>query len=72
MLADEEMVDSVEMGRLLKKSAFTVRKMARNGDIPAHKLGGTWRFYPSEVREHNTRPATWNQSPQSRGRKRVA
>ena len=29
----------------------TVRKMARDGRIPAFKLGRVWRFYPDKVTE---------------------
>ena len=65
-------VDVAELAVILKKSPWTVRKLARNGDIPAFKVGKDWRFYPSEVRAHLTRPRTWNQSAQSRGRKRIA
>lgn len=68
----EQTVGVEAMAAILQKSPFTTRKLARNGDIPAFKLGCEWRFYPSDVRAHLTRPRTWNQSNQSRGRKRSA
>jgi len=70
--ADEPTADVLEMAAILKKSPWTVRKMARNKEIPAFKVGKDWRFYPSDVRAHLTRPRKWNQSNQSRGRKRAA
>jgi hypothetical protein len=83
MLTDEPMVGVGEIARMLDRSEQDVRRLAREGVIPGHKLRPTdpkkkvrthWRFYKSEVREHlNTqRTPGWNQSPQSRGRKRVA
>jgi len=85
MLADEQPVDAVEMGRQLGYSPYTVRRMAcATRPVPADRIPGHksnpdsrsahWRFYPSEVREHREQrlESRWNQSPQSRGRKRVA
>lgn len=78
MLTDEQPVDIFAMAKILGFHVDTVRTMARTKAIPGHKptgkLRGTWRFYPSEVREHldQQRQPGWNQSPQSRGRKRVA
>ena len=68
----ERTVDVPQMAAILQRSEWTVRKLARNGDIPAFKVGHDWRFYPSDVRAHLTQPRRWVQSNQSRGRKRAS
>ncbi len=39
-----------DTAQFLSLEPDTVRKMARDGRIPALKLGRVWRFYPDEVR----------------------
>lgn len=69
--APEVTVDANELARILNVSTDTVYRMARTGDIPGHKLG-QWRFWPSEVRAHISRPRDpWQQSNRSRARKRI-
>ncbi len=66
-------VDLADMARILGVSTDTVYRMVRTGDIPGFKVGGVWRFFPSEVRAHLNRPKDpWAQSARSRARKRVA
>ena len=76
MLTDEHPVDVAALAVELGFSEYTIREMARTKAIPGHKPTGKprgpWRFYPSEVREHLTQKPGWNQSNQSRGRKRAA
>lgn len=71
---DEAAVGVREIALMLKASPEKVYQLVRRGEIPGFKLGGVWRFFPSEVREHVTAPKTdpWAQSARSRGRKRVA
>lgn len=38
-----------EVAAYLKTSKRTVYRLAQNGDIPAFKLGGTWRLRRSEL-----------------------
>ena len=38
-----------EVAAFLKAGKRTVYRFAQNGDIPAFKLGGTWRFRRSEL-----------------------
>lgn len=69
--APEQMVDLAGMALILDVSKDTVYRMARSDEIPSHRLGRAWRFLPSEVREHLSRPRDpWMQSARSRGRKR--
>ena len=78
MTTDEQPVDAATLATILGFHVDTVRAMAKSKAIPGHKptgkARGTWRFFPSEVREHlaKLREPGWNQSPQSQGRKRVA
>lgn len=38
-----------EVAAYLKAGKRTVYRLAANGEIPAFKLGGTWRFRRSEL-----------------------
>ena len=40
-----------DIARILKVSQITIRRMLRNQKIPAHKVGGQWRFVYEEVIE---------------------
>ncbi len=40
-----------DTAQFLSLEPDTVRKMARDGRIPAFKLGRVWRFYPDKVIE---------------------
>lgn len=76
-MTEEAAVGASEMARQLDVSTLTVKRHAKAGKIPGFKTGGDtghWRFYPSVVKAHLAAPAEpgWNQSPQSRGRKRKA
>lgn len=70
----EEAVGIPQIARMLHISTDTVYRKARAGEIPGFKLGGLWRFFPSEVKEHIKAPKVdpWAQSARSLGRKRVA
>lgn len=69
----EPAVNAVEMAVLLRVTTETVYRLARTGDIPGFRVGRSWRFYPSAVREHLTpKPGSWTQSRRSLARKRVA
>ena len=40
-----EILDTKEVAEFLKLHPFTVNKLAREGKIPAFKIGADWRFY---------------------------
>jgi excisionase family DNA binding protein len=50
----EEPLTVTEMAEYLKVSEYTVREYAKNRKVPAHKVGGVWRFYLSEFRASRT------------------
>ena len=66
-------VDADAVAAHLNRSKKVVQHLARTGAIPAVKVGKHWSFLLEDIDAHLTRPADkWVQSPQSRGRKRVA
>ena len=46
---DGEILTLDEVAVFLKAGKRTVYRLAQNGEIPAFKLGGTWRFRRSEL-----------------------
>lgn len=40
-----------DVARILKVSEITIRRMLRQGAIPAHRVGGQWRFLEEEILE---------------------
>lgn len=68
----ERPVDVEAIAEYLGIRPYTAREYAKSGVIPAHKLGGHWRFYVSEVRSHLTRPKPdpWMRSPHPPGARR--
>jgi len=42
--AENDVLDANEAADYLKINVQTVRRLARGGDIPAFRVGGTWRF----------------------------
>ena len=48
---DGEILTLDEVAAFLKAGKRTVYRFAQSGEIPAFKLGGTWRFRRSEL-EH--------------------
>ena len=50
-------MDVAEVATLLKKSPYTVRKMARLGALPgARKVGRDWRFNGDRIRRFAGEP----------------
>lgn len=46
---DDEILTLDEVAVYLKAGKKTVYRLAQQGEIPAFKLGGTWRFRRSEL-----------------------
>jgi excisionase family DNA binding protein len=44
---DSDVLDAREAARYLKLNEQTVRRLARESQVPAFKVGGTWRFKKS-------------------------
>jgi len=69
----EKAVDVAAIAELLLVSKGTVYRKATLGEIPGFKIGNRWRFYPSVVKEHQSKPADpWAYSPASRAARRRA
>ena len=47
--ADDGILTLDEVAAYLKAGKRTVYRLAQQGDIPAFKLGGTWRFLRTEL-----------------------
>jgi excisionase family DNA binding protein len=60
-----------EVAVYLKAGKRTVYRLASNGQIPAFKLGGTWRFRKADlerwIEEQTLLPTTQGQSARSKG-----
>lgn len=54
----EPLLDSVQAARLLRIHPKTVRAKARNGEIPAIRVGRVWRFRASSLDEWITQIAS--------------
>lgn len=48
-LLPEEMLNASEASKLIKMHEQTFRRLARNGKIPAFKVGGRWKFKKSDL-----------------------
>ena len=48
MQAVMETLTPNEVSRILKLHPFTVTRLAREGKLPAFKVGGVWRFRKDE------------------------
>lgn len=48
-MRDDEILTADEAATLLKVSSKTVLKLARDGELPAQKVGRAWRFCRSEL-----------------------
>lgn len=46
---DDDILTLDEVAAYLKAGKRTVYRLAASGEIPAFKLGGTWRFRRSEL-----------------------
>lgn len=50
-MSQEEVLTTKEAADFLKVSVLTLRKMTRNGNIPAHRMGRKYVFLRSEILE---------------------
>ena len=47
----DDMMTSVEAAALLRVSVRTIKLMAREGRVPARKVGRAWRFSRAAIQE---------------------
>ena len=50
-LTRDEVITATEVAELLQLRVSTVYYLARRGDLPAHRLGRTWRFLRPRLEE---------------------
>lgn len=48
-MAQEEILDAKDVARYLRLHLFTVHKFAREGRLPAFKIGNDWRFRRASI-----------------------
>lgn len=48
-MAEDEILDAREASKYLKINEQTLRRLARNNEIPAFRVGGNWRFKRSSL-----------------------
>jgi len=46
-----ELLTPQELSKILKLHPFTVTRLAREGKLPAFKVGGIWRFRKDQFEE---------------------
>ena len=56
-MQDKEVMNTKEAAAFLRLSAFTVREYAKQGTIPAKRIGGRWRFYLPDLVEWVRKPS---------------
>lgn len=49
MNKNKEIMNTKEVSEFLKLHPFTVNKLAREGKIPAFKIGADWRFHKKHI-----------------------
>ena len=52
-----------EVAQALKLHPYTVRRLCREGKVPAFKFGGQWRFDKSEIEEWRKNQARNKKAP---------
>ena len=53
---------SEEMAEYLRLYPYTIRRLAREGKIPAFRVGGQWRFRKDEIDD-------WSKTPVNKKKK---
>lgn len=62
-LAETEIMTTSEVAQYLRLAEATIYKLAQAGEIPAVKVGRTWRFKKALIDEWFRREATQNSRP---------
>jgi excisionase family DNA binding protein len=50
-MAEEQIMEAKEVAKFLHLHLFTIHKLAREGKIPAFKIGNDWRFRRSSIEQ---------------------
>ena len=59
-----------EISKILKLHPFTVTRLAREGKIPAFKVGGVWRMEKSQFERWIAKQGQKKQRPANSGKRR--
>lgn len=65
-IVEEPLMKFNEVRKFLRVSRSTLLRMMERKEIPAYKVGNTWRFYPSDVRQ-SVKPAVVSAEPTEQG-----
>ena len=65
-ISKKEVMNTKEVAEFLKLHPFTVNKFAREGKIPAFKIGADWRFYKKHIEGWIQEKVLFNQQKQDR------
>lgn len=68
----KEIMNTKEVSEFLKLHPFTVNKMAREGKIPAFKIGVDWRFHRRHIERWINEKIAYNQAGKERRKSRPA
>ena len=66
-----ETLTPTEIAQMLRIHPFTVTRLAREGKLPALKVGGVWRFRKDEFERWMQKAATRTSRPTQRRSRRV-
>ena len=66
MSKTKEIMNTKEVSEFLKLHPFTVNKMAREGKIPAFKIGVDWRFHHRHIERWINEKIEYNRAGKER------
>lgn len=66
MSKTKEIMNTKEVSEFLKLHPFTVNKMAREGKIPAFKIGVDWRFHRRHIERWINEKIEYNRAGKER------
>lgn len=69
MADNKEILNTKEVSEYLKLHPFTVNKLAREGKIPAFKIGADWRFDKKLIQKWIHEKISYHQTGKDRRRK---
>lgn len=66
---NKEILTTKEVAEYLNIHPFTVNKYARDGNIPAFKIGADWRFHKKSIEKWIQEKLEYNRSRKDRRKK---
>lgn len=65
---NKEIMNTLEVAEFLKLHPYTVNKLAREGKIPAFKIGADWRFHKKHIERWINEKIAYSQQGRERRR----